>query len=62
MNGERVVFRYKAMLGRMAPTATLGLCLNERWHRADFYVDSGAAFSVVHGDFARDAGFDFEKG
>ena len=25
-------------------------------------MDSGAAFSIVHGDFARDAGFDFSTG
>ncbi len=62
MNGERVVFRYKSMLGRLSPTATLGLCLNDTWRRVDFYVDSGAAFSIVHGDFARDAGFDFSTG
>ena len=61
MNGERVVFRYKPMLGHLSPTATVGLCLNETWRRVDFYVDSGAAYSIVHGDFARDAGFDFER-
>ena len=25
-------------------------------------MDSGAAYSIVHGDFARDVGFDFEQG
>ena len=62
MNGERVVFRYKPMLGRLSPTATIGLCLGETWRRVDFYVDSGASYSIVHGDFARDAGFDFTTG
>ena len=62
MSGERVVFRYKPMLGRLSPTATVGLCLNETWRRADFYVDSGASYSIVHGDFAKDAGFDFTTG
>jgi len=62
MNGDRVVFRYKSMLGRLSPTATLGLCLNETWRRIDAYVDSGAAYSIVHGDFARDTGFEFERG
>ena len=62
MSTDRVVFRYKPMLGRLSPTATLGLYLNETWHRADFYVGSGAAYSIVHGDFARDAGFDFATG
>ncbi|MCX8090676.1 MAG: retropepsin-like domain-containing protein [Verrucomicrobiae bacterium] len=62
MNTDRVVFRYKPMLGRLSPTATLGLCLNETWHRTDFYVDSGAAYSIVHGDFARDVGFEFTSG
>jgi hypothetical protein len=62
MNGGRVVFRYKPMLGQLAPTATIGLCLNETWWRVDAYVDSGAAYSIVHGDFARDVGFDFERG
>ena len=36
MSEERVVFRYKPMLGRLSPTATLGLCLGDTWHRADF--------------------------
>jgi len=62
MNGERVVFRYKSMLGQLSPTATLGLCLNETWRRIDAYVDSGAAYSIVHGDFARDVGFEFDRG
>ncbi|MEA2903805.1 MAG: hypothetical protein QOI12_1192 [Alphaproteobacteria bacterium] len=62
MNGERVVFRYKSMLGRLSPTATVGLRLNETWRRVDAYVDSGAAYSIVHGDFARDVGFEFERG
>ena len=58
----KVTFRYKPMLGRLSPTATLGLCVGGTWRRADFYVDSGAAYSMVHGDFARDCGFDFESG
>lgn len=62
MTGARVVFRYKPMLGRLSPTATIGLSLNEKWWRIDAYVDSGAAYSIVHGDFARDVGFDFERG
>jgi hypothetical protein len=62
MNGARVVFRYKQMLGRLSPTATIGLFLSETWRRIDAYVDSGAAYSIVHGDFARDVGFDFERG
>jgi hypothetical protein len=28
----------------------------------DAYVDSGAAYSIIHGDFVRDVGFDFERG
>ena len=62
MNGGRVVFRYKPMLGRLSPTATIGLWLNETWRRVDAYVDSGAAYSIIHGDFARDVGFEFERG
>jgi len=62
MNAGPVVFRYKPMFGRLSPTATIGLCLNEMWRRIDAYVDSGAAYSIVHGDFARDVGFDFEEG
>ena len=62
MSGERVVFRYKSMLGRLSPTATIGLHLNATWRRIDAYVDSGASYSIVHGDFARDVGYDFEQG
>jgi hypothetical protein len=62
MSAERVVFRYKPMLGHLSPTATVGLCLGETWRRVDFYVDSGAAYSIVHGDFATDVGFEFTAG
>lgn len=62
MSAGRVVFRYKPMLGQLSPTATAGLCLGETWRRVDFYVDSGASHSIVHGDFAGDAGFDFTAG
>src|SRR5438477_12150408 len=62
MNGGRVVFRYKPILGRFSPTATIGLYLSETWWRVDAYVDSGAAYSIIHGDFVRDVGFDFETG
>jgi hypothetical protein len=62
MNDARVVFRYKPMLGRLSPTATIGLCLDGTWRRVDVYVDSGAAYSIIHGDFARDIGFNFEQG
>jgi len=62
MGGASVVFRYKPMLGRRSPTATLGLSLNESWHSTDFYVDSGATYSILHGDFARAAGFEFARG
>jgi hypothetical protein len=59
---DRVVFRYKPLMGHWSPTATLGMQLGQTWHRADFYIDSGATHSIVHGDFARDAGFDITSG
>lgn len=59
---DRVTFRYKPLLGHWSPTATLGLRLNDMWHRADFHVDSGAAHSIVHSDFARDVGFEVSTG
>ena len=62
MNGERIVFRCKPIMGRFSPMATIGLYLNERWHRLDAYVDSGASCFVIHADLARDIGVDFESG
>ena len=47
----RVVFRYKPILGRLSPTATIGLHLNETWWRVDAYVDSGAALRVTVSGF-----------
>ena len=59
---ERIGFRYKPLLGHWSPMATLGLFLNDVWHRADFYVDSGVTHSIVHADFAHDVGFEISTG
>ena len=48
--------------GRREPIIALGLRLPSGWQRIDFYVDSGAAHSIVTAQLAIAAGFDFRQG
>jgi hypothetical protein len=56
------VFRYKSVQGRLAPMITVGLRLDETWYPISVYVDSGAAYTVLHADIARGAGFVYRTG
>jgi hypothetical protein len=42
------VFRYKPMPGRSAPMITMGIKLGESGYPIEAYVDSGAAYTVLH--------------
>src|SRR5438309_10776678 len=54
-------FPYSSVRGRREPIIALGLRLPSGWQRVDFYVDSGAAYSIVVGQLATAAGFDFKQ-
>jgi len=56
------VFRYKPVQGRLAPVITVGLRLDETWYPIGVYVDSGAAYTLLHADIARGAGFAYRGG
>ena len=56
------VFRYKTVAGHAAPVVGIGICISEAWHRVEFYVDSGAYYTILGGRFAKEIGFDFTTG
>ena len=55
-------FPYTLVRGRREPIIALGLKLPNGWQRVDFYVDSGAAYSIVATQLATAVGFDFKQG
>ena len=56
------VFRYKSVQGRLAPIITVGLKLHETWYPIATYVDSGAAYTLLHTAIAQGAGFNYRAG
>jgi len=56
------VFPYKIVGGRWSPMISAGLWLQGRWRPIEFYVDSGAAYTIVRAKVAEDVGFDYRKG
>ena len=56
------VFRYKSVQGRLAPIITVGLKLHENWYPIATYVDSGAAYTLLHAGIAQGAGFNYRGG
>ena len=56
------VFRYRTIAGQRAPILTIGVRLDAIWLPLDVYVDSGAAYSVLHAGVAEGVGFDYRRG
>ena len=56
------VFRYKPVQGRLAPIITMGIKLGEVWYPIGVYVDSGAAYTLLHAAVAQGTGFDYRTG
>jgi hypothetical protein len=56
------VFRYKSVQSRLAPIITVGLKLQERWYPVGTYVDSGAAYTLLHAGIAQGARFNYRVG
>lgn len=55
-------FNYKLINGTFQPVITLGVLLENAWRRVDFYVDSGANYSVVRSEIAEEFEFDYLTG
>ena len=55
-------FPYVTVRGRREPIIALGLKLSSSWQRVDFYVDSGAAYSLASAQLAAAVGFDYKAG
>jgi hypothetical protein len=56
------VLRYKSAQGRLAPIITVGLKLHETWYPIATYVDSRAAYTLLHTAIAPGAGFHYHAG
>jgi len=46
------VFRYKSIRGRLAPIITIGVKIADVWYPVEVYVDSGAAYTLLHAQIA----------
>jgi len=55
-------FNYKLVNGTFQPVITLGVLLKNVWRRVDFYVDSGANYSVVSSKVAEEFEFNYLSG
>lgn len=53
------VFRYKPFRRYPAPIITIGVRLEATWYPIEVYVDSGAAYTVLHAEIATGVGFDY---
>jgi len=56
------VFRYKSIRGKLAPIITIGMKLKGTWYPIEVYVDSGAAYTLLHAQIAQGMGFDYLAG
>ena len=52
------IFRYKSFRGRLVPLITIGIKMDAVWYPVEVYVDSGAAYTVLHAQIANGVGFD----
>ena len=55
-------FRYKSFRGRLVPMITIGLRIGAVWYPIEVYVDSGAAYTMLHAQMADGVGFDYRMG
>lgn len=57
-----ITFRYKSFRGQPLPLIPVGIKIAERWYPVELYVDSGAAYTVLHASMAEGIGFDYRAG
>jgi hypothetical protein len=53
---------YKYQQGKWQPIIPIGIRFGDEWERLDVYVDSGAAYSILHSYIADQVGFDYRLG
>lgn len=58
----RQVFPYRAIGRQRAPIVTIGIKVGQSWLPIDVYVDSGAAYTLLHARIAEGVSFDFQRG
>jgi predicted aspartyl protease len=58
----REVFYYKSLRRRLAPLITIGVKIGEDWYPVEVYVDSGAAYTLLHTQIAEGIGFNYRSG
>ena len=56
------VFRYKPIRGKLAPIITIGIKPKEIWYPIEVYLDSGAAYTLLHAQMAEGMNFDYLAG
>ena len=56
------VYPYDLASGRLSPMVPAGICVAGRWRVAQFYLDSGAFYTLMHARHALDYGLDFKQG
>ncbi len=57
-----IVFPYKPLAGLAAPLIPVGVCIGDVWRKVDFYVDSGAFYTILGRGFAAGVDFDVSTG
>ena len=57
-----VVFPYKLIGGRWSPMISAGIRVRDGWQPVEFFVDSGATYTILRAQAARDVGLDFASG
>lgn len=64
--GKPLVFSYRMAGGRLSPIIPIGIQLGRGWQIANFYLDSGAFYTLLYinarARFALDTGLDFRSG
>jgi hypothetical protein len=55
-------YKYKSLRGRLVPMITIGVKIGEVWYPVEVYVDSGAAYTLLHAQIAEGVGFDYRAG
>lgn len=55
-------FPYQRISGRLEPVIPIGVKLGKFWRPLNFYVDSGATYSVIHAKIAQETGLDYLQG
>ena len=57
-----IVFPYKPMEGTFQPIISVGIRFQNSWQPLRFYVDSGAAYSILRANIADELDFDYRQG